>query len=197
MSWAASPQVQVAPAGPDGPAGGSPGRRSLLGAAVPRGFRSVYGWIGVAGAGLIWIALLGPVITLATHLSWSAAKSTFSQPGAWDPLIVSVEASLIALGVLVLFCTPLAWALARGTLPFPRVWEIGVLAVLLGSANRVLTRAQLTELLRGRDADPFDRSIDVRISRLRQILGDDARAPQIIKTVYGEGYVIGVSVESQ
>jgi two-component system OmpR family response regulator len=74
--------------------------------------------------------------------------------------------------------------------------EYRLLAVLLGSGNRVLTRAQLTELLRGRDADPFDRSIDVRVSRLRQILGDDARAPQIIKTVYGEGYVIGVSVAS-
>jgi two-component system, OmpR family, response regulator len=75
--------------------------------------------------------------------------------------------------------------------------EYRLLAVLLGSGNRVLTRAQLTELLRGRDADPFDRSIDVRVSRLRQILGDDARAPQIIKTVYGEGYVIGVSVVAE
>jgi two-component system, OmpR family, response regulator len=75
--------------------------------------------------------------------------------------------------------------------------EYRLLAVLLAAGNRVLTRAQLTELLRGRDADPFDRSIDVRISRLRQILGDDARAPQIIKTVYGEGYVIGVGVESE
>ncbi len=72
--------------------------------------------------------------------------------------------------------------------------EYRLLAVLLAAGNRVLTRAQLTELLRGRDADPFDRSIDVRVSRLRQILGDDARAPQIIKTVYGEGYVIGVTV---
>ncbi len=75
--------------------------------------------------------------------------------------------------------------------------EYRLLAVLLGAGNRVLTRAQLTELLRGRDADPFDRSIDVRVSRLRQILGDDARAPQIIKTVYGEGYVIGVSVAAE
>jgi two-component system OmpR family response regulator len=74
--------------------------------------------------------------------------------------------------------------------------EYRLLAVLLASANRVLTRAQLTELLRGREADPFDRSIDVRVSRLRQILGDDARAPQIIKTVYGEGYVVGVTVET-
>src|SRR5262249_3309862 len=50
--------------------------------------------------------------------------------------------------------------------------EYRLLAVLLAAGNRVLTRSQLTELLRGRDADPFDRSIDVRISRLRQILGD-------------------------
>jgi len=74
--------------------------------------------------------------------------------------------------------------------------EYRLIAVLLASANRVLSRAQLTELLRGREADPFDRSIDVRVSRLRQILGDDARAPQIIKTVYGEGYVVGVTVET-
>jgi two-component system, OmpR family, response regulator len=74
--------------------------------------------------------------------------------------------------------------------------EYRLLAVLLAAGNRVLTRAQLTELLRGRDADPFDRSIDVRVSRLRQMLGDDARAPHIIKTVYGEGYVIGVDVTS-
>lgn len=73
--------------------------------------------------------------------------------------------------------------------------EYRLLAVLLTSPNRVLSRAQLTELLRGREADPLDRSIDVRVSRLRQILGDDARAPQIIKTVYGEGYVVGVGVE--
>ena len=74
--------------------------------------------------------------------------------------------------------------------------EYRLLAVLLHSANRVLSRAQLTDLLHGRDPDPLDRSIDVRVSRLRQILGDDARAPRVIKTVYGEGYVIGVAVES-
>ena len=75
--------------------------------------------------------------------------------------------------------------------------EFRLLAILLAHPSRVLSRTQLMELLRGRDADPFDRSIDVRISRLRQTLGDDARAPQIIKTVYGEGYVIGVPVEQR
>ncbi len=73
--------------------------------------------------------------------------------------------------------------------------EFGLLSALLGHANRVLSRPQLMELLRGRDLDPFDRSIDVRISRLRQTLGDDARSAAVIKTVYGEGYVIGVQVE--
>jgi len=67
--------------------------------------------------------------------------------------------------------------------------------VLLAHPKRVLSRVQLMELLRGRDIDPFDRSIDVRISRLRQTLRDDARSPTIIKTVYGEGYLIGVPIE--
>jgi two-component system OmpR family response regulator len=74
--------------------------------------------------------------------------------------------------------------------------EYRLLTVLLRSPSRVLSRSQLATLLRGREADPQDRSIDVRVSRLRQLLGDDARASQIIKTVYGEGYVIGVGVET-
>lgn len=73
--------------------------------------------------------------------------------------------------------------------------EFRLLSILLAHPKRVLSRMQLMELLRGRDIDPFDRSIDVRISRLRQMLRDDARAPTIIKTVYGEGYVIGVPIE--
>jgi two-component system, OmpR family, response regulator len=76
-----------------------------------------------------------------------------------------------------------------------RTAEYRVLSSLLVHGNRVVSRLKLIELARGRDAGPFDRSIDVRISRLRQILGDDARLPRIIKTVHGEGYVIGVVVE--
>ena len=73
--------------------------------------------------------------------------------------------------------------------------EYRLLSILLSHPSRVLSRIQIMELARGRDLDPFDRSIDVRISRLRQRLGDDARSASIIKTVYGEGYVIGVAVE--
>ena len=52
-----------------------------------------------------------------------------------------------------------------------------------------------TNLTQGRDADLFDRSIDLLVSRLRQRLGDDAREPSYIKTVRSEGYVFSVPVE--
>jgi two-component system, OmpR family, response regulator len=84
---------------------------------------------------------------------------------------------------------------SQGKLVALRNSEFRVLAALLAHGNRVVSRGKLIELARGRDAGPFDRSIDVRISRLRQVLGDDARVPRIIKTVHGEGYVIGVLVE--
>jgi two-component system OmpR family response regulator len=75
--------------------------------------------------------------------------------------------------------------------------EYRLLSTLLASAPRLLSRADLMESVRGRELDPFDRSIDVGVSRLRQTLHDDARSPQIIKTVYGQGYVIGVPVERE
>ncbi|AKU22837.1 response regulator [Massilia sp. NR 4-1] len=75
--------------------------------------------------------------------------------------------------------------------------EFRLLKVFLEHPNRVLNRDQLLNLTQGRDADPFDRSIDIQISRLRQKLGEDARMPQIIKTVRNGGYVLAgtVSVE--
>lgn len=75
--------------------------------------------------------------------------------------------------------------------------EFRLLEALASHGNRVLSRDELMELTRGREIGAFDRSIDVRISRLRRLLGEDAREPIIIKTVYGEGYVIGVRVESE
>ncbi|GAA4032937.1 response regulator [Actimicrobium antarcticum] len=72
--------------------------------------------------------------------------------------------------------------------------EFRLLKVFLEHPNRVLNRDQLLELTRGRDADPFDRSVDIQISRLRQKLGDDARTPRVIKTVRNEGYVLSATV---
>lgn len=72
--------------------------------------------------------------------------------------------------------------------------EYRLLRVLLDHPQRVLTRDQLLNLTQGRDSDPFDRSIDLLISRLRQRLRDDAREPRFIKTVRSEGYVFCATV---
>jgi two-component system OmpR family response regulator len=74
--------------------------------------------------------------------------------------------------------------------------EFKLLRVFLAHPNRVLTRDQLIELMISRDAGPFDRALDVQVSRLRQRLRDDAREPRIIKTVRGEGYVLAAQVEA-
>jgi two-component system OmpR family response regulator len=73
--------------------------------------------------------------------------------------------------------------------------EYDLLLALLERANRVLTRDMLLDLLRGRQAGPFDRAIDVAISRLRRKLDDDGRNAQLIKTVRGGGYVLASDVE--
>ena len=75
--------------------------------------------------------------------------------------------------------------------------EYKMLKIFLEHPNRVLNRDQLLNMTQGRDADPFDRSIDIQISRIRQKLGEDARSPQIIKTVRNGGYVLAVTVESK
>ncbi|NHO18204.1 response regulator [Acetobacter oeni] len=73
--------------------------------------------------------------------------------------------------------------------------EYDLLLALLERANRVLTRDMLLDLLRGRQAGPFDRAIDVAVSRLRRKLEDDGRNAQLIKTVRGGGYVLAADVE--
>jgi two-component system OmpR family response regulator len=73
--------------------------------------------------------------------------------------------------------------------------EYELLLALIERPNRVLTRDMLMDLLRGRQAGPFDRAIDVAVSRLRRKLEDDGRNPQLIKTVRGGGYVLATSVE--
>ena len=73
--------------------------------------------------------------------------------------------------------------------------EFRMLRVFLGHPNHVLSRDQLMVLTHGREAEPFDRSIDNQVSRLRHRLGEDPADPRIIKTVRGEGYVLAVPVE--
>lgn len=73
--------------------------------------------------------------------------------------------------------------------------EYRLLRVFVDHPQRVLSRDQLLNLTQGREADLFDRSIDLLVSRLRQRLLDDAREPAYIKTVRSEGYVFTFPVE--
>jgi DNA-binding response OmpR family regulator len=66
--------------------------------------------------------------------------------------------------------------------------EFELLSVLMESQGRVLSRNRLIERLRGIDADVYDRSIDMLVSRLRDKLGDDSHSPRFIKTVRLTGY---------
>ncbi len=73
--------------------------------------------------------------------------------------------------------------------------EYRLLRVFLDHPQRVLTRDQLLNLTQNRDADYFDRSIDILVSRLRKRLRDDSREPQYIKTLRSEGYIFSCTVE--
>jgi len=67
--------------------------------------------------------------------------------------------------------------------------EFALLKVFLERPNQVLNRDQLLTLTRNREWEPFDRSIDIRIARLRRKIEQDPEHPQAIRTVRGEGYM--------
>ena len=69
--------------------------------------------------------------------------------------------------------------------------EFSLLKVFARNRGRVLNRDQLLDQAHDRDWDPFDRSIDIRISRLRRKIEPNAQKPEVIRTVRGVGYVFG------
>ena len=73
--------------------------------------------------------------------------------------------------------------------------DFNLLRLFAEHAGETLSREQLMEKTRGRDLGPFDRSLDVQVSRLRQRLNDDGKNPSLIKTVRGSGYVFATDVE--
>ncbi len=66
--------------------------------------------------------------------------------------------------------------------------EMSLLIIFATHPTRVLNRDQLVDMLSGGDSDPFDRSIDVRVTRLRKKIGDSGNKPRYIRTVWGQGY---------
>lgn len=75
--------------------------------------------------------------------------------------------------------------------------EFDLLMVLLTHPQRVLNRDQLLDWTRGRSAMPFDRTIDVQLSRLRRKLEDASKPASVIKTVRGGGYLFAPAVERE
>ena len=74
--------------------------------------------------------------------------------------------------------------------------EFELLAALASHAGRVLSRDAILEAVAGRDWTPYDRSVDVLVGKLRRKLGDDPRAPRMIRTVRGAGYKLTPHVET-
>jgi two-component system phosphate regulon response regulator OmpR len=67
--------------------------------------------------------------------------------------------------------------------------EFAMLKALVRHPRIPLSREKLAQLSRGREFEPFDRSLDVQVSRLRKLIEVDAAAPRLIQTVWGIGYV--------
>lgn len=74
-------------------------------------------------------------------------------------------------------------------------YEYQLLATLTQQPRRALSRDRILELIANRGWQPYDRSIDVLIGKLRRKLGDDPRSPSLIKTIRGVGYVFTASIE--
>ena len=71
--------------------------------------------------------------------------------------------------------------------------EFALLRAFAEHPNRVLSRDTLVELIKGYERGPFDRSVDVRVTRLRRKLEDDPESPCYIRTVWGAGYLFSPS----
>ncbi len=67
--------------------------------------------------------------------------------------------------------------------------EFTLLKIFVEHPNRALSRDQIMDWLKGYERDPFDRSIDVRVTRLRKKIEDDPANPGYIRTVWGQGYL--------
>ena len=67
--------------------------------------------------------------------------------------------------------------------------DFALMEVFVTKPNRVLSRDQLIELLKGYERSPYDRSVDVRITRLRKKIESNPEHPQYIRTVWGKGYM--------
>ncbi|WP_426395056.1 response regulator [Ralstonia sp. R-29] len=110
-------------------------------------------------------------------------------------LQISEAGQMLAFGDWQLDTTARHLVDTEGTIVALSGAEYRLLRVFVDHPMRVFNRDQLLNLTQGREAEMFERSVDLLVSRLRQRLNDDARDPAYIKTVRSEGYVFSKPVE--
>jgi DNA-binding response OmpR family regulator len=101
----------------------------------------------------------------------------------------SRERELVSFGLKTLDLSKRCLIDAEGQEEKLTAMEFELLRAFARNPNRVLSRDQLLDLAHQRSMDPFDRSIDIRITRIRRKIEIQADKPEIIKTVRGSGYI--------
>ena len=101
----------------------------------------------------------------------------------------SPDANLVRFGPLSLDMEGRRLVRDDGAIVALTTMEFELLAVFSRNPNRVLTRDRLLDLAHHRGTEPFDRSIDIRVARLRRKIEPDPSRPQVIKTMHGSGYM--------
>jgi two-component system phosphate regulon response regulator OmpR len=164
-------------------------------------------------AGVIMLTALGDPVDRVVGLELGA-DDYVAKPVDLRELVARIHAVLRRLDAAAAAAIPPVPAAVDGLtvrrMPFGRVWldldqqklvgadgadlpltamEFDLLKAFAENPNRVLTRDRLLDLAHKRDWEPFDRSIDVRIARIRRKIELDPAKPQVIKTIRGSGYL--------
>jgi DNA-binding response OmpR family regulator len=115
------------------------------------------------------------------------------EPAAMPAATSAAETEPVAFGKLVVDRDGRRLLRADGSEEPVTAMEFDLIDVFLQNPYRVLSRERLLDLAHRKNDDPFDRSIDIRITRLRKKIEDDPSKPQTIKTVHGAGYIYSPS----
>jgi DNA-binding response OmpR family regulator len=124
----------------------------------------------------------------------SVLRRTAAQSQGSDVSAMQAETETYAFDDWVLDIPKRELRAASGQLQSLTTGEFDLLQALVRNPNRVMSRDQIMDHLRGRDRDPFDRSIDNQIARLRRKIEADPDNPRLIKTVRGVGYSLTADV---
>ncbi|HKF63144.1 MAG TPA: response regulator [Dongiaceae bacterium] len=160
------------------------------------------------GIGIIMLTAAGQVVDRIVGLEMGAddyvakpfeprellarVKSVLRRQGKGDPaagLPTEPRPEIVKIGLCTLDLAAHRLYDASGEEIFLTSMEFDLLHAFATHPDRVLSRSQLLELAHQREGDVFDRSIDVRMARIRRKIEPDPEKPQVLKTVRGAGYI--------